>query len=53
MTFAFDLWSAADVQAYAAAILQRLHDGTMPRDRTMPRDGNWPPERIDVFRHSR
>jgi len=44
MAFAFDLWSAAAVQAHAADILQRLRDGTMPCD------GSWPPERIDVFR---
>jgi CDGSH-type Zn-finger protein/truncated hemoglobin YjbI len=44
MSFAFDLWSQADVQAHAAGILERLHDGTMPCD------GAWPPEKIDVFR---
>ena len=43
MTFAFDLWSQADVQAHAAGILARLRDGTMPCD------GAWPPEQIDVF----
>jgi len=43
MTFAFDLWSAADVQAHAAGILERLRDGTMPCD------GAWPPEKIEVF----
>jgi hypothetical protein len=41
--FAFDLWSAADVQAHAADILGRLRNGTMPCD------GAWPPETIDVF----
>jgi CDGSH-type Zn-finger protein/truncated hemoglobin YjbI/ferredoxin len=43
MTFAFDLWSHADVQAHAADILDRLRNGTMPCD------GAWPPERIDAF----
>jgi CDGSH-type Zn-finger protein/truncated hemoglobin YjbI len=44
MTFAFDLWSQADVQAHAAGILERLVNGTMPCD------GAWPQDRIDVFR---
>ena len=44
MTFAFDLWSQADVQAHAAGILARLRDGTMPCD------GAWPQEKIEVFR---
>jgi truncated hemoglobin YjbI len=44
MSFAFDLWSQADVQANAAGILARLRDGTMPCD------GTWPPEQVDVFR---
>jgi hypothetical protein len=44
MTFALDLWSAADVQAHADDILQRLRDGTMPCD------GAWPAEKIEVFR---
>ena len=43
MTFAFDLWSQADVQAHAAGILERLRNGTMPCD------GAWPPEKIEVF----
>jgi CDGSH-type Zn-finger protein/truncated hemoglobin YjbI len=43
MTFAFDLWSCADVQANAAGILERLRNGTMPCD------GTWPPEKIQVF----
>jgi CDGSH-type Zn-finger protein/truncated hemoglobin YjbI len=43
MSFAFDLWSQADVQAHAAGILERLRNGTMPCD------GAWPTERIDVF----
>jgi truncated hemoglobin YjbI len=44
MAFAFDLSSQADVQAHAAAILDRLRDGTMPCD------GAWPAEKIEVFR---
>ncbi len=44
MTFAFDLWSLADVQAHAAGILERLRNGTMPCD------GTWPDEKIEVFR---
>jgi CDGSH-type Zn-finger protein/truncated hemoglobin YjbI len=44
MSFAFDLWSQADVQAHAAGILARLRDGTMPCD------GAWPAGKIDVFR---
>jgi CDGSH-type Zn-finger protein len=44
MTFAFDLWSQADVQAHAAGILERLVNGTMPCD------GAWPRDKIDVFR---
>jgi hypothetical protein len=44
MSFAFDLWSEADVQTHAAGILQRLKDGTMPCD------GAWPAEKVDVFR---
>ena len=44
MTFAFDLWSQADVRARATEILERLSDGTMPCD------GAWPPGKIEVFR---
>ncbi len=44
MSFAFDLWSQADVQEHAAAILERLRDGTMPCD------GGWPADQIEVFR---
>ncbi len=44
MAAAFDLWSEADVQAHAAAILQRLQNGTMPCD------GAWPPEKVEVFK---
>ena len=43
MIFAFDLWSAADVQAHAAEILDRLRNGTMPCD------GAWAPEKTDLF----
>jgi CDGSH-type Zn-finger protein/truncated hemoglobin YjbI len=43
MTFAFDLWSYADVKANAAGIGERLRNGTMPCD------GAWPPEKIDAF----
>jgi CDGSH-type Zn-finger protein/truncated hemoglobin YjbI len=38
MSFAFDLWSRADVQAHAAAILERLRNGTMPCDSAWPAD---------------
>jgi CDGSH-type Zn-finger protein/truncated hemoglobin YjbI len=44
MTFAFDLWSRADVQAHASGILERLVNGTMPCD------GAWPQDKIEVFR---
>jgi len=43
MQFAFDLWSYADVNKHAAAILERLRNGSMPCD------GAWPQERVDVF----
>jgi CDGSH-type Zn-finger protein len=43
MSFAFDLWSHADVAVHADAILQRLRSGTMPCD------GAWPPEKVGVF----
>ena len=43
MSFAFDLWSRADLQAHAAAILERLRNGTMPCD------GAWPADKIGVF----
>jgi CDGSH-type Zn-finger protein len=43
MSFAFDLWSLADVRTHAAGILARLHDGTMPCD------GAWTPGQIEVF----
>lgn len=44
MEWAFDLWSYDDVSKHADAILSRLEDGSMPCD------GEWPRERIDVFR---
>ena len=44
MSFAFDLWSYADVSEHADAILQRLDAGSMPCD------GAWPAERVAVFR---
>jgi len=44
MEFAFDLWSYDAVSKNADAILSRLEDGSMPCD------GEWPPEKIDVFR---
>ncbi len=43
MSFAFDLWSADDVQAHAADILDRLRNGSMPCDTA------WPSEQIAVF----
>jgi CDGSH-type Zn-finger protein/truncated hemoglobin YjbI len=44
MRFAFDLWSADDVRAHAADVLDRVQEGSMPCDVA------WPPERVDVFR---
>ena len=44
MRFAFDLRDYDDVKANAAAIYERLDDGTMPCD------GAWPRERVDLFR---
>jgi CDGSH-type Zn-finger protein/truncated hemoglobin YjbI len=43
MSFAFDLWSVADVRTHAAAILDRLRNGSMPCDTT------WPQDWIDTF----
>jgi len=43
MSFAFDLWSRADVQAHAADVLERLRNGTMPCD------GAWPAGQVEVF----
>jgi CDGSH-type Zn-finger protein/truncated hemoglobin YjbI len=43
MSFIFDLWSYADVCANAAAILDRVRNGTMPCD------GRWAAEKVAVF----
>jgi hypothetical protein len=43
MSFAFDLWSEADVAQHAQEILARLRAGSMPCD------GAWPPEKIDLL----
>jgi CDGSH-type Zn-finger protein len=43
MSFAFDLWSAADVREHATAILDRIRNGSMPCDTT------WPQDWIDVL----
>ena len=44
MRKAFDLWKYDDVVKYQDAIVERLADGTMPRD------GAWPSDRVDVLR---
>jgi hypothetical protein len=43
MRDAFDLWSWADVQTHAVAIVERLKNGSMPCD------GAWPAERVALF----
>ena len=43
MTFAFDLWSHADVSEHADAILERLQEGTMPCD------GAWSKAQVALF----
>jgi CDGSH-type Zn-finger protein/truncated hemoglobin YjbI len=43
MSFAFDLWSYADVRAHAAAILERLQSGSMPCD------GSWDQPKLQTF----
>jgi CDGSH-type Zn-finger protein/truncated hemoglobin YjbI len=43
MSFAFDLWSYADVTANASAILDRVRAGTMPCDRA------WPADQVAAF----
>jgi hypothetical protein len=43
MKWAFDLWSYTDVKSHAAAIVERLRDGSMPCD------GSWSAEKINVF----
>ena len=40
----FDLSRYEDVQSYAAGILQKLTEGSMPCD------GAWPEEQVDLFR---
>jgi len=44
MSFAFDLSRYEDVKDNAAAIAERLSDGSMPCD------GPWPEDRIALFR---
>lgn len=44
MEFAFDLFEYEDVRDNAAAILERLEDGSMPCD------GEWPEEQVARFR---
>jgi hypothetical protein len=44
MEFAFDLWSYDDVKEHAAAILERVQNGSMPCD------GAWPEEKVEAFR---
>jgi hypothetical protein len=43
MDFAFDLWDVDDVRSNAAAILERLQDGSMPCD------GEWAPGEVELF----
>ena len=43
MRRAFDLWSYTDVKSHAAAIAERLKNGSMPCD------GAWSPERVALF----
>jgi hypothetical protein len=43
MLYLLDLWSYTDVCAYAASILERVADGTMPCDAA------WPQDQIDLF----
>jgi hypothetical protein len=43
MRRAFDLWSYPDVQSHAAAIAERVKNGSMPCD------GAWPPDRVALF----
>ena len=43
MTFAFDLFSYADVSAHADRILERLKAGEMPCDR------EWPASQVELF----
>jgi CDGSH-type Zn-finger protein/truncated hemoglobin YjbI/ferredoxin len=43
MKFAFDLWTYNDVKRNAPAILERVHNGSMPCD------GSWPQQYVDIF----
>jgi CDGSH-type Zn-finger protein/truncated hemoglobin YjbI len=43
MSFAFDLWSYADVTTNVNAILERLQSGSMPCD------GAWSPDKVQAF----
>jgi hypothetical protein len=43
MAWAFDLSSYNDVKDHAAAILERLREGSMPCD------GEWPEEHVERF----
>ena len=43
MKWAFDLWSYTDVKTHAAAIVERLRDGSMPCD------GAWSTEKVNAF----
>jgi hypothetical protein len=43
MAWAFDLSSYDEVKDHAAAILERLRDGSMPCD------GEWPKEQVEPF----
>jgi hypothetical protein len=43
MAWAFDLSSYDEVKDHAAAILERLREGSMPCD------GEWPEEQVELF----
>ena len=43
MEMHFDLWSHDDVSEHAAAILERLRDGSKPCD------SPWPQAQVDLF----
>jgi hypothetical protein len=43
MAWAFDLSSYDEVKDHAAAILERLREGSMPCD------GEWPEDQIELF----
>jgi hypothetical protein len=45
MSWAFDLHSYEDVRENAAAIYERLSDGSMPCDEP------WPAEQVQLFRN--